>query len=155
MRRRLKRICAWPDCGEAFELVSGASRVDSSYCELHRTQPSLRDRRRADPETDRQRQRIYSNRRWKITRKIVLNRDNYMCVICGATELEQRLVVDHIHGVLNVPDPYDPDECQTLCLICSGRKDGARGASNRTASHPHPAFQVLPRVTDGQGEGFM
>lgn len=81
-----------------------------------------------DPEKERARQRIYKSRRWRVTRRIVLDRDGFMCVDCGATELERPLVVDHIRGVLECDDPFDPDECQTRCLTCSGRKDGARGS---------------------------
>lgn len=121
MQRRTRRICAHPDCGETFVPSGiGSARYCPAHTQLHR------DRKSTNPEIERQRQRIYSSKRWKTTRKKVLDRDGYQCVICGATELEQRLVVDHIHGVLNVADPYDPEECQTLCLHHSGKKDGAR-----------------------------
>jgi hypothetical protein len=26
-------------------------------------------------------------------------------------------------------DPFDPDICVTLCNVCSGKKDGARGGT--------------------------
>jgi hypothetical protein len=73
------------------------------------------------------RKRIYDDPRHKRTREIVLERDRYTCVDCGHHDPSGRsLVCDHIHGVLEIADPFDSNECAARCLICSGRKDGAR-----------------------------
>jgi hypothetical protein len=59
----------------------------------------------------------------------VIARDG-RCVDCGRT-IEQLgenevLVADHVHGVLEVDDPFDPAGCEARCSTCSGRKDRAR-----------------------------
>lgn len=60
----------------------------------------------------------------------MLERDGYRCVDCGRHRDElgenERLLADHVAGVLTVADPFDPDECETRCSTCSGRKDGGR-----------------------------
>jgi hypothetical protein len=61
----------------------------------------------------------------------VIARDGRRCVDCGCHESElgenERLVADHVDGVMNALDPLDPASCETRCSTCSGRKDGARG----------------------------
>lgn len=74
------------------------------------------------------RNRVYADPRWRRVRGVVLRRDNHQCVLCGATELEQRLVVDHAGGI-DYQDPFNPDGLRVLCLKCSGRVDGGRSAT--------------------------
>lgn len=147
MRPKVKKICAEPGCGDTFEYDPRAAhqdRVVGQYCVEHRQ--SHADRRVVNPVTNSRRQSLYHSRRWKITRKVVFDRDGYQCVLCGATELESPLVCDHIGGI-DYDDPFNPDLCRTLCLSCSGRVDGARGSIPRHyGGHPtvraegeHPA----------------
>lgn len=58
---------------------------------------------------------------WK--RKIVLERDNYRCQICGATNIHSKLEVDHIIP-LSRGGTDDFDNYTTLCFDCNrGKKD--------------------------------
>jgi hypothetical protein len=88
------------------------------------------------------RSRIYADPRHKRTRRTVLARDGYRCVDCGHHDPSgATLVCDHVHGVLAIPDPFDPSACETRCLRCSGRKDGARsGGTHATPGH-RPIFE--------------
>ena len=53
-------------------------------------------------------------RRWERTRRAVFYRDRCRCRVCG---LAGRLECDHVVPLQDDPDqdPYDPDNCQTLC----------------------------------------
>jgi 5-methylcytosine-specific restriction endonuclease McrA len=76
------------------------------------------------------RRQVYDDPRWRrFTRWRVLERDDHRCRICGGPGQ----VVDHVVPVAELVaagrDPFSPDECQTLCRRCSGRKDGRRSRS--------------------------
>jgi len=98
-------------------------------CQEHDAIAERRDstRRRAKPQ-----RKIWDSPEWKRTRRIVWQRDGHRCRHCGRhrTQLKQneKLIADHIDGVQRIVaegrDPYDPNECQTLCSTCSGEKDG-------------------------------
>lgn len=50
----------------------------------------------------------------RATRRLVLERDDYRCVLCGATEhLEVHHIVTRAEGGSN-----DPDNLVTLCMAC-------------------------------------
>jgi 5-methylcytosine-specific restriction endonuclease McrA len=109
-------ICATRGCGR---------KTATRHCPEHAQSDNAR--RNAHP-----RRKIYDDRRWRATRNIVLHRDEFTCADCGLySPTGRHLVADHIDGVLNCPNPFDPDECQTLCLTCSGSKDGARPSASR------------------------
>lgn len=78
------------------------------------------------------RSKIYNTARWRRTAALVKYRDDYTCQHCGyrGYPKDNWLVADHRRGVLEVDDPFDPDECQTLCRRCSGEKDGGRASAN-------------------------
>lgn len=84
---------------------------------------------------------VYNHRRWPATRLAVFRRDNWTCQNpeCGVRRRSGRgLVCDHIESIAVIwaagRDPFDPGECQTLCLSCSGSKDAPRAAA--TARSP-------------------
>jgi 5-methylcytosine-specific restriction endonuclease McrA len=73
---------------------------------------------------------VYQSPRWRGkhgTRARVLERDNHTCRACGAPAT----VADHYPLTLRQllatgRNPYNPDTCRALCLVCSGRSDGGR-----------------------------
>jgi 5-methylcytosine-specific restriction endonuclease McrA len=112
------RICAARGCGQ---------KTRETYCATH----TATENKRRNTHTRRQ---VYDNSLWRRTRKIVLARDEFTCTNCGFySPTGRHLVADHDTPVLDIiglgRNPFDPDECSTLCLTCSGRKDGARGTS--------------------------
>lgn len=54
-------------------------------------------------------------KRWELTRRAVIERDNWRCRRCGKPG--GPFEVDHIVPLHRDPeqDPYDPDGCQALC----------------------------------------
>lgn len=54
-------------------------------------------------------------------RKLVLQRDNYACVICGSTE---KIECDHIKPYSKFPDLiYDVNNGRVLCNSCHKKTD--------------------------------
>lgn len=92
----------------------------------------------------------------------IFARDNYCCVNCGMTmsdHLEKygkSLTIDHIDGNgRNSKEPNnDPENLQTLCLPCHGKKDG-----DRTSKNQHGQFGSPIKISLGAGtepeEGFV
>lgn len=63
---------------------------------------------------------VLRTKRWKALRHVILERDGWACVQCGAIK---RLEVDHIKPVRHAPDrAFDPANLQTLCASCHTRK---------------------------------
>ena len=69
---------------------------------------------------------IRDARFYEVTVPLVLERDGYACVACGATE---DLTVDHVKPVSLFDQDdwdndrgHDPDHCATLCRSCNSRK---------------------------------
>ena len=64
-------------------------------------------------------------------RKIILERDNYMCQLCGMTDREHRekwglsITIDHKdgQGINSMIKNHALDNLWVLCLPCHGRKD--------------------------------
>ena len=54
-------------------------------------------------------------KRWRVTRRAVLERDGYRCRKCGRPG---RLEVDHIRSVKSGGAALDPNNLQTLCRSC-------------------------------------
>ena len=64
--------------------------------------------------------KVTRSRRWKAVRLLVLRRDEFRCVECGARD---RLEVDHIEPVRDRPDlAFEIDNLQALCASCHSRK---------------------------------
>ena len=59
--------------------------------------------------------RALDRRRWKLTRRAVLERDGWRCTRCGRAG---RLEVHHKVRLVDGGDEYDPDGCETLCRPC-------------------------------------
>ncbi|MFN3955104.1 MAG: HNH endonuclease [Pararhodobacter sp.] len=69
---------------------------------------------------DRHSARVIQSPRWKRLRWIILRRDGFACVQCGA---KGRLEVDHIKPVRDAPElSFEPGNLQTLCPSCHTRK---------------------------------
>ena len=81
-------------------------------------------RRAAKPQ-----RRIWDSYAWQQFREQIKERDGRTCADCGRHESEleenERLVVDHVNGVL-AGDPLNPDTVETVCSTCSGGRDGGR-----------------------------
>lgn len=68
---------------------------------------------------------IYKDPRWQKTRRIVLARDGYKCVLCGNDVSGwKQSRVDHV----SYADPFDPNNCRTLCPACDNRKHAEKGS---------------------------
>ena len=126
----LATVCHEPGCGRFTE------RAVAGRCELHAPGHLARDTHRRRGKWQR---RIWDSTAWRHIRLAVLRRDGLRCVDCGRHQDELRenelLLADHVDGLLLHPDgrvttgsggdPFDPNECETRCSTCSGRKDGA------------------------------
>lgn len=58
---------------------------------------------------------IYHSKRWKITRQVVLTRDDRRCTNCGRAG---KLEVHHIVPLSQGGAPYDLDNLRSLCRDC-------------------------------------
>ena len=58
---------------------------------------------------------------WTSIREHVLRRDNYRCIVCGATKKEEELHVDHFLALSNGGDNSD-ENLRVLCKICHAFK---------------------------------
>ena len=65
-----------------------------------------------------------SRKKWNKIRKIVLERDNYMCKICGKTSKDIRVDVHHITP-WRICKEHKPENCVTLCVSCHGKISGS------------------------------
>jgi 5-methylcytosine-specific restriction endonuclease McrA len=96
-------------------------------CGPHETQAKRKENRRRNSHP---RRRIYDDPRWPETSMAVRIRDHFTCQRCGYHGF--RVLAAHKTPVLELlqlgRDPFDPEECECLCLVCSGREDGARGS---------------------------
>lgn len=130
----------------------------------HRPSPSKRPGRRGTA-----RQRVWDARRWRRIALAVKQRDGFACCRCGwrdETMTGAGLVADHVVPVEELValgrDPFDPAECQTLCLSCSGSKDGRlprvesravqRGGVSSAARGPGGPAPKAPRETSTMTE---
>lgn len=63
---------------------------------------------------------VIRSRQWRNLRPLILRRDGWACVQCGA---KGRLEVDHVLPVRDRPElSFDPGNLQTLCPACHTRK---------------------------------
>lgn len=68
--------------------------------------------------------KVWGSKAHRRQRLRILARDGWACVRCGHhAPTGHGLVADHIHGI-DAVRVFDDSELQTLCLRCSGRKDG-------------------------------
>lgn len=67
-------------------------------------------------------QAIIKSPQWRRVASMVKKRDGG-CVRCGTTD---RLTVHHIDPALEAANPYDPENCITLCASCHSIEDAAR-----------------------------
>lgn len=70
--------------------------------------------------------KVYDSDRWRKLRKLVLERDGYICHQCGG----HADTVDHDPDIVTLLalglDPYDMQHLRSMCRVCHGRKDGRR-----------------------------
>ena len=63
---------------------------------------------------------VLKTRRWQVLRQIILERDGWACVDCGA---RKRLEIDHVQPVRTRPDlACDPANLATRCAPCHTKK---------------------------------
>lgn len=63
---------------------------------------------------------VLKTRRWQVLRQIILERDGWACVDCGA---RKRLEIDHVQPVRTRPDlAFDPANLATRCASCHTKK---------------------------------
>lgn len=77
---------------------------------------------RKSPETSGPNNPAWKGTDSKFYRKLVLNRDDYTCRVCGFREPEI-MQVDHIKSKALFPEvKFDPNNMETLCPNCHARK---------------------------------
>lgn len=81
-------------------------------------------RRTAEPRRRNQAfRRQYMTARWAKVRRLVLARDNGLCVDCGNGYESKRMHADHIIPAEQRPDLfYSLDNLATRCDVCHARK---------------------------------
>ena len=67
----------------------------------------------------RTRARLINRSRWRVVRKVVLERDGYRCRSCGCAG---KLEVDHVVALADGGDTWASDNLQTLCRRCHIKK---------------------------------
>jgi 5-methylcytosine-specific restriction endonuclease McrA len=137
------RICATPGCGLIIPANQRrCARHESAHQHAHNTRPIMA---------------IYRDPRWPLCRQATLARDGHRCTICGHHDTTGKtLIADH-HPTpaLQLPDPFDPDTCRTLCRQCSGTADAGRARKGGgikelpPASNPVVAHREKKRVEPG------
>lgn len=121
-------MAKWRECKKTtcHELIQ----MPEWYCDQHKLEAAEK-REERQLERSKKRQRIYNqhnrdkeansfyqSHQWKRTRNYVINRDNYMCQVCGEP-VNDRKIIDHI-----VPRRIDKnlelntDNLWTLCYQC-------------------------------------
>ena len=81
-----------------------------------------------------ERKRFYKSNAWQVTRKLVLERDNYECQSCKRNgkvftdnhkpDKHKRLDIDHIKPLEHYPHlAFELDNLQTLCVKCHNEKE--------------------------------
>jgi len=80
--------------------------------------------RRTPAARDSIRDTIYQSKMWKLTRKLVIDRDHGLCQECkrnGFIAVPGR-TVDHIQAVKSGGSPFGLENLEVLCDSCHGRK---------------------------------
>lgn len=121
------RECQKPTC---TELVQFPER----YCAKHKLeQEQQREQKRRERSYQRNKlynqhnrnkeaNNFYQSEQWKQTREYVINRDNYMCQICGEV-ITDRKIIDHIvPRRVDKSKQLDEDNLWTLCYRCHSIK---------------------------------
>ena len=82
-------------------------------------------------QTYQDRKKLYNSKTWKNIRQIVLERDNYECVMCKAEgkvthiQTKKQLDIDHIKSLETHPKlAFDLNNLQTLCVNHHNLKEG-------------------------------
>lgn len=80
--------------------------------------------RRVKAKRDSVRSEVYHSKKWKLTRVVVLDRDNHLCQECkrnGFIAVTGR-TVDHIQPVKRGGSVFGLHNLETLCDTCHARK---------------------------------
>lgn len=72
--------------------------------------------------------RPYNTQRWKLTRLLVLRRDNYKCHWCGAVATQ----CDHLRSPIEGGPVFDPANLVAACRTCNASR-GAHLTNARKA----------------------
>ncbi len=110
----LKKICR---CGKVISYTEKyCSKCTSKADKERKEQYKHYARNRKDKEE----QRFYNSKAWKVTRQVVASRDNYLCMLCLSNkEIESYYTVHHI---VELKEDYDKridiDNLICLCQSC-------------------------------------
>ena len=86
------------------------------------------------------RTRLINHSRWRVVRKVVLERDGYRCRSC---RYAGKLEVDHVVALADGGDPWAPDNLQTLCRPCHIKKTAAENRARRPVPQEVEAWHLL------------
>ena len=116
MPRKPKKPCAYPGC---------PALVDGYYCEEHK---KLTDKLYNRYTRDDFSKNFYNSMAWRMARKRHLNNSPF-CVEClKVGKATKATMVDHIIPIKQGGDTFSPDNLQSLCWSCHGRKSIEEGS---------------------------
>lgn len=115
------RECSKPTCTELIQ-------YPNKYCVKHKLEnEQQREKERKEKsyqkmklynQHNRERNDFYQSKQWKQTRNYIINRDNYICQVCGEV-ITDRKIIDHIIPLrCNVDKQLDENNLWTLCYRC-------------------------------------
>lgn len=108
--------------------------MPNKYCDKHRAE--IEEQRIEDNKAkqqqryklynqhnrDKQANAFYQSKEWKATRNYVINRDNYMCCVCGEP-LSNTKIIDHITPLrIDSSKRLDTSNLWCLCYSCHNIK---------------------------------
>ncbi|WP_290033877.1 HNH endonuclease [Ligilactobacillus cholophilus] len=121
------RECIKPTCHELIQ-------IPNKYCEKHRQEieqqrleyNKIKQQQRYKMynkhNRDKQANAFYQSKEWKATRNYVINRDNYVCCVCGEP-LNNTKIIDHITPRrADKTKELDTDNLWCLCYKCHNIK---------------------------------
>ena len=89
--------------------------------------------------------KVYADPRWRVTRRVVLERDDHTCTVCGgaATHVDHRPPITTL--LARGESPFDPAYCRACCASCAGRADAARAHPGGRGRIEKPFRPAIPR----------
>ena len=117
------RECSKPTCNELIQ-------YPERYCPKHKLeQEQQREQERKEKSyqknklynqhnRNKEANSFYQSKQWKQTRNYIINRDNYICQVCGEP-INNRKIIDHITPRrIDKSKELDENNLWTLCYRC-------------------------------------